>query len=278
MTMTPTYGVVPALGFGTFQRKGDECLRTISHALDVGYRHFDTAAFYDNEVEVGEALRTSSVPMSELFLTTKVWHDHLAPGQVRRSTEASLERLGLDNVDLLLIHWPSPGDEVPVAQYIEQLAALKAEGLTKHIGVSNFTKRHLDEAIDVVGAGEIATNQCELNVTFHNTPIVEHCHAAGIPMTAYLPLARGDAAGGGELERLAQKHEATAAQIALAWLLAKGHIAIPSSSNNDRIGQNFAALNIALSAGDLMALDALDTGNRKVNFDWTPVWDAYQAA
>lgn len=278
MTMAPTYGVVPALGFGTFKRRGDECYRTIAHALEVGYRHFDTATVYENEEEVGDALRTSSIPMSELFVTTKVWHDHLGPGQVRRSAEASLKRLGMDSVDLLLIHWPSPNDQVPVAEYIEQLAALKEEGLTKHIGVSNFTKRHLDAAIDVVGAGEIATNQCELNVTFHNTPIVEHCHEAGIPMTAYLPLARGDAAGGAELERLAQKHDATAAQIALAWLLAKGHIAIPASSNNDRITQNFTAMNIALSAGDLMALDALDTGNRKVDFDFTPDWDSYQVA
>ena len=277
MTMTPTYGVIPAMGFGTFQRKGEEGLRTVTHALDVGYRHFDTAAFYENEKEVGEALRTSSVPREEVFVTTKVWHDRLAQGQVRASTEESLARLGMDHVDLLLIHWPSPRDQEPLAQYMEELAAVKADGLTKHIGVSNFTKRHIDAAIDVVGAGEIATNQCELNVTFHNTPIVERCHTAGIPMTAYLPLSKGDAAGGAELERLAQKHDATAAQIALAWLLAKGHIAIPSSSNNDRIRQNFEALNFSLSAGDLMALDALDTSRRKVDVAWAPDWDTYQA-
>ena len=277
MTMTPTYGVVPAMGFGTFQRKGEECLRTVTHALDVGYRHFDTAAFYENEKEVGEALRNASVPRSDVFVTTKIWHDSLAKGEVRASAEASLSRLGMDHVDLLLIHWPSPQDEVPLAQYMEELAALKAEGLTKHIGVSNFTKRHIDAAIDAVGAGEIATNQCELNVYFQNKPIVEHCHGAGIPMTAYLPLSKGDASGGDELERLGRKHDATAAQIALAWLLAKGHIAIPSSSNNDRITQNFEALNISLSAGDLEALDALDTGKRKVDVAWSPDWDAYAA-
>ena len=272
MTLIPTYGVVPALGYGTFMRKGDECLRCVEHAVKVGYRHFDTAAFYENEVEVGQVLRGSSLPRKDFFVTTKVWHDHLAKGRVRASTEASLDRLGMDHVDLLLIHWPSPNDEVPLAQYMEEIASLKAEGLTKHIGVSNFTKRHIDEAIAAVGASEIATNQCELNVMFHNEPIVTHCQTAGIPMTAYLPLAKGAASSGGELERIAKKHNATAAQVALSWLLGKGHIAIPSSSNLDRIEQNFHAANISLSPGDTMELDKLN-GERRVQPAWAPDWD-----
>ncbi|MBT8414392.1 MAG: aldo/keto reductase [Boseongicola sp.] len=272
MTMIPTYGVVPALGYGTFMRKGEECLACVEHAAKVGYRHFDTAAFYENEVEVGQALRGASVPREDFFVTTKVWYDHLGKGRVRASTEASLERLGMDHVDLLLIHWPSPNDEVPLAQYMEEIASLKAEGLTKHIGVSNFTKRHIDEAIAVVGTSEIATNQCELNVMFHNEPIVTHCQNAGIPMTAYLPLAKGAASSGGELERIAKKHDATAAQIALSWLLGKGHIAIPSSSNLDRIEENFRAADISLSPGDTMELDALN-GARRVNPAWAPDWD-----
>ncbi|MDD9920950.1 MAG: aldo/keto reductase [Boseongicola sp.] len=273
MTLVPTYGVLPALGYGTFKRLGDECYGCVTHALETGYRHIDTAVFYNNEIEVGKAIRESGVARDDVFLTTKVWFDCLGAGQVRASAEGSLERLGLDQVDLLLIHWPSPKDEVPLAQYMEEIASLKAAGLTKHIGVSNFTKRHIDEAIEVVGVGEIATNQCELNVTFHNTPIVEHCNSLGIPMTAYLPLARGSVAANGELERLAQKHDATASQIALAWLLAKGHIAIPTSSKKERIEENFGALNISLSAGDLMALDGLGTDNRLVDVEWSPNWD-----
>ena len=272
MTLIPTYGVVPALGYGTFMRKGEECLRCVDHAVNVGYRHFDTAAFYENEVEVGQALAGSAAPRDELFVTTKVWYDQLGRGNVRASAEASLKRLGMDYVDLLLIHWPSPNDDVPLQQYMEEIVSLKAEGLTKHIGVSNFTKRHIDDAIAAVGAGEIATNQCELNVMFHNEPIVSHCQAAGIPMTAYLPLAKGAASSGGELERIAKKHDATAAQIALSWLLGKGHIAIPSSSNLDRITQNFAAANISLSPGDTMELDALN-GERRVDPAWAPDWD-----
>lgn len=273
MTLTPTYGVVPAMGFGTYQRTGDAGLAAIRHALDVGYRHLDTASFYENEAEVGLAMRSSGIPREEIFLTTKVWYTELGAGQVRASAEASLKRLGMDYVDLLLIHWPSPDDAIPVAQYIEELASVKAAGLTRHIGVSNFTRRHIDEAVAVVGAGEIATNQCELNVTFQNGAIRDHCNALGIPMTAYLPLSKGRAASGAELERLADKHGATAAQISLAWLLAKGHIAIPSSSSAARIEENFCALNVSLSAGDLMALDALDTGERKVNVAWAPAWD-----
>lgn len=272
MTLIPTYGVVPALGYGTFMRKGDECVACVEHAAKVGYRHFDTAAFYENEAEVGQALRGSSIPRGDLFVTTKVWYDHLGKGRVRASTEASLKRLGMDHVDLLLIHWPSPNDEVPVAQYMEEIATLKAEGLTRYIGVSNFTKRHIDEAIAAVGASEIATNQCELNVLFHNEPIVTHCQNAGIPMTAYLPLAKGAASRSGELERIAKKHDATAAQIALSWLLGKGHIAIPSSSDPERIEQNFRAADISLSPGDTMELDAL-SGHRRVNPAWAPDWD-----
>ena len=272
MTLIPTYGVVPALGYGTFMRKGDECLRCVDHAVNVGYRHFDTAAFYENEVEVGQALRGSSAARDDLFVTTKVWYDQLGAGKVRASTEASLERLGMGYVDLLLIHWPSPDDEVPLQQYMEEIVSLKAEGLTRNIGVSNFTKRHIDEAISAVGISEIATNQCELNVMFHNEPIVTHCQNAGIPMTAYLPLAKGAASSGGELERIAAKYGATAAQIALSWLLGKGHIAIPSSSNTARIEQNFRAADISLSPGDTEALDRMK-GDRRVSPPWAPDWD-----
>lgn len=276
MTLVPTYGVIPAMGYGTFKRTGDEALRCVATALEVGYRHFDTAAFYENETEVGKALREGGVARDDLFVTTKVWHDRLSSGQVRASAKESLDRLGMDHVDLLLIHWPA-SDGTPIESYMEELAQLKADGLTKNIGVSNFTISHIDKAISVVGEGEIATNQCELNVTFQNRPIVAHCHEKHIPMTAYLPLSKGDTTSNEEIARIAKKHDATAAQISLAWLLAKGHIAIPSSSNDERIAENFGALNISLSGGDLEALDALDTGHRKVDVAWSPEWDSYAA-
>lgn len=278
MTTIPTYNDIPALGYGTFRRQGEEAKRCVLHALSVGYRHIDTAVFYENEREVGQALKESGLSRDDLFVTTKVWHDHLAEGQVRSSAMASLDRLGLDHVDLLLIHWPAPEDVVPVAQYMEEIATLKAEGLTKKIGVSNFTKRHIDEAIAAVGAGEIATNQCELNIYFQNRPIAEYCGERGIPITAYQPLALGKVSDDTTLARIARRHDATEAQVALAWLLAKGYITIPSSSNEHRIEENFRAADISLTMGDITDLDRLDTASRKVQPEWSPEWDQYEAA
>ncbi|MEM9969591.1 MAG: aldo/keto reductase [Pseudomonadota bacterium] len=273
MTIVPTYGGIPALGYGTFRMKGDDCIACVGHALQVGYRHIDTATFYENEREVGRAISQSGIARGDIFLTTKVWHDSFGAGQVRASAEASLERLGMDYVDLLLIHWP-PTDGPSVAEVVTAAAEVKAAGLARRIGVSNFTRAQIDEAIAAVGAGEIATNQCEMNVAFQNRPIAEHCNAAGIPMTAYQPLVLGDAAGFSDVTRIAKRHGATGAQVALAWLLARGHIAIPSSSNAGRIEENLQAANVALTAGDLTDLDRLDTGKRRVNPSWAPVWDA----
>jgi 2,5-diketo-D-gluconate reductase B len=275
MTNIPAYGGIPAIGFGTFQRKGDEARRTVARALEVGYRHIDTAAVYENEVEVGEAIATSGIQRHDLFITTKIPHKNLGAGEVLASAEASLERLGLDHVDLLLIHWPSHGDAEPLPRYMTELATVKEAGLTRMIGVSNFTIRHIDEAVETLGFGAIATNQVELNVTFQNRPIVERCHDHGIPLTAYLPLDKGRIAGQPDIDRIAKRHDATPAQVAIAWLLARGHIAIPSSTNDDRIKENFDALNVSLTGGDLIDLDRLDTGKRAVNPDWAPDWDDY---
>ena len=275
MTRVPKYGGIPALGYGTFRLKGDAARRGVARALEVGYRHIDTAAFYENETDVGAALAASGLPRDDLFVTTKVWHDSLGRGQVLASTEASLGRLGLDYIDLLLIHWPSYGDAEPLDRYIRELATVQEAGLARRIGVSNFTIRHIDAALDVLGPGGIATNQVELNVFFQNRPIVAHCNARGIPVTAYQPLRKGELADNAEIRRIAQRHEATPAQVGLAWLLAKGHIAIPSSGNDDRIRENFDALNISLTGGDLIDLERLDTADRRVRPAWQPDWDNY---
>ena len=273
MVTVPTYGDIPALGYGTFRRQGDEAIACVSEALEVGYRHIDTASFYENEREVGRAINESGVARGDVFLTTKVWHDHFGPGQFKASLESSLQRLGMDYVDLVLVHWP-PVEGESVTSVIEAAAEAKAAGLTRRFGVSNFTAAQIDEAVAAVGAGEIATNQVEMNVKFQNLTITEHCNALGIVMTAYQPLILGDAGETPDVARIAKKHGATGAQVALAWLLAKGHIAIPSSSNAERIAENLQAANVALSAGDLIDLDRLDTGVRRVNPAWAPAWDA----
>ena len=172
----------------------------------------------------------------------------------------------MEYVDLVLVHWPPVAGE-SVTAVIEAAAEVKAAGLARRFGVSNFTKTQIDEAVAAVGAGEIATNQVEMNVLFQNRGIAEHCNALGIVMTAYQPLILGDAGAFPDVARIADRHGATGAQVALAWLLAKGHIAIPSSSNQGRI-------TVALTAGDLVDLDALDTGVRRVDPAWAPKWDA----
>lgn len=265
---------IPNLGFGTWQRRGQECIDRVRDALEIGYRHIDTAQMYENESEVGNGIRNSGIARGEIFVTTKVWYDSLSKGQVMASAKSSLERLGLDYVDLLLIHWPSPGDAIPVAQYLTELAQVKEAGLARRIGVSNFNRRQIDEAVTAIGADLIATNQVELNVFFQNREIVDHCRGLGIPITAYIPLAKGNVDDDAVLSEIAAGHAATPAQIALAFVLQEGNIAIPSSSKRARIEENFAAKDIELNADELRQLRTLDNGQRRVDPEWAPDWDA----
>lgn len=266
-------GPMPRVGFGTWRREGDEAQRTTLWALEVGYRLIDTAEAYGNEVEVGRAIAGSGVPRDEIFLTTKVSPQHFGPGEVRPHVEASLDRLGVDGVDLLLLHWPAIDDAFPMQDYVGQLAEVHDAGLSRRIGVSNFTRRHIDEALEILGDLPIATNQVEVHVFMQNRPIVEHCRARGIPLTAYAPLARGAVADDLMLSRIAEVHDATPGQVALAFLLAEGHVVIPSSSDRGRIAENFAAQEIELDADEMQALRDLDRGMRLVDGAWAPQWD-----
>jgi 2,5-diketo-D-gluconate reductase B len=196
-------GPIPQIGYGTWQREGDEAVNGVTWALEAGYRHIDTAEGYGNEASVGKAISESGVPRDEIFLTTKVAPEHLGPGQVRAHTEASLEKLRSERVDLLLIHWPSINDRYDMADYLGQLAEVQDSDLATHIGVSNFTKRHIDRAIELLGEGRILTNQVEIHPLMQNRPIVEHCRARGITLTAYSPLARGAVADNAALKEIA---------------------------------------------------------------------------
>ncbi len=268
-----TIGPMPQIGFGTWKRDGDEAQRTVLWALEAGYRLIDTAEGYGNETEVGRAIVGSEVPRDQIFVTTKVSPEHLAPGQVRPHVEASLDRLGIDRVDLLLIHWPSIGDEYSMEDYLGQLAEVNDAGLTTHIGVSNFTKRHIDQAVELMGERPITTNQVEIHVYMQNRPIVEHCRSKGIPLTAYSPLARGGVVDDATLKLIAEAKGATPGQVALAFLMAEGHAVIPTSSNRDRIGENLAAADLSLSEDEVQSIRELDRGMRLVDGAWAPQWD-----
>lgn len=266
-------GPIPQMGYGTWQREGVKCFRGVLDALTVGYRHIDTAEGYNNEEFVGAALAESGIPRDEVWITTKVAPESFGPGQIRPHVEASLEKLRLDRVDLLLLHYPSINDEYEIEDYMAQFAEVHDAGLTRHIGVSNFTKRYIDRALELLGDRPILTNQVEIHPFMQNLPIVTHCHEKGISLTSYSPLARGAVADDPVLIDIGEAHEATPAQIALAFLMQAGFVVIPSAGSRARIAENFAAQDITLSDDEMAQVRGLDRGMRLVNGPWCPKWD-----
>lgn len=266
-------GPIPQIGYGSWNRPGDECYNGVRMALDAGYRHIDTAEGYNNEEFVGKAIAESGIDRDNIFITTKVAPEHLGPGQVMPHVKTSLDKLRLDCVDLLLVHWPSIKDVYDINDYMSQLAEVFDKGLARHIGVSNFTKKHLDASIKVLGDRPITTNQVEIHPLFQNRVIVDYTHGKGISTTAYSPLARGAVNHNATLLAIATRHSASAGQIALAFLMAEGHIVIPSSGSKERIAENLAAQDIGLTDLEIAEIRGLDAGHRLVNGDWCPVWD-----
>jgi 2,5-diketo-D-gluconate reductase B len=266
-------GPIPQLGYGTWNHPGDECYNGVLWALEAGYRHLDCAEGYKNEDEVGRAIADSGVARKDLFITTKVAPESYAPGNILPTVKRSLEKLRVEQVDLLLLHWPSIKDEYDINDYMAQFAEVYDLGLTKHIGVSNFTKHYIDKAMELLGNRKLVTNQCEIHVYHRNRIIVDYCATKGIPMTAYCPLARGAIKGDPVLGDIAKAHGATEGQVAIAYLLHEGHVTIPSSANRDRIRENFGAKDLSLSADDMTRLRGLDRNQRLVNGSWCPKWD-----
>ncbi|KJZ18883.1 aldo/keto reductase [Loktanella sp. S4079] len=264
---------IPQIGYGTWNRPGEEAYRGTLAALEAGYRHIDGAEGYQNEEHVGRAIADFALPREELWVTTKVAPESFGPGQIRPHVEASLEKLGVGPVDLLLLHYPSIDDEYDINDYVAQFAEVYDSGLCRNIGVSNFTKHYLGQALDLLGDRPILTNQVELHVFMQNVPIVSYCRAQNIPITAYSPLARGAVKDDPVLTEIARNHSATASQIALAWLLREGHVIIPSSGSPARIQENLAAADITLSEAEHARITKLERGMRLVNGPWCPEWD-----
>ncbi|WP_110687817.1 2,5-didehydrogluconate reductase DkgB [Salinicola aestuarinus] len=265
--------ILPQPGLGTYRLKEQAVIDSVTSALELGYRHLDSAKMYGNETAVGKAIQQSGLDRSELFLTTKIWWDQLEPEALTASVEQSLENFGVEWLDLVLIHWPSPDAQVPMADYLEALAQCRRRGLTRHIGVSNFTIAQIDEALALPGGDQIITNQIEVHPFLANRQLVEHCQAKGIEVTAYMPLAVGRVMEDATLKRIADAHDATPAQIALAWIVARDIIVIPSSTKAEHQKANLAALDIRLSDEEMREIDGLDRGERVANPDFAPVWD-----
>lgn len=264
---------IPRIGLGTFRLTGDQAIDSVRTGLELGYRHVDTAQIYGNEREVGIGLRQSGVARGEVFVATKIWTEHLAGDRLIPSLEASLDKLGLDQLDLTLIHWPSPGGKVDVAESMEALMRACERGLTRAIGVSNFTSVLLREAVDAVDAGNIATNQVELHPFLQNRTLANSARTHGIHVTAYMPLAYGKVMTDPVIRGIAQRLDATPAQVSLAWSMAKGRAVIPSSTRREHLAANLRAAELQLSAADIAAIDALERGERLVDPDFAPSWD-----
>ena len=264
---------IPALGLGTFRLKGEQLMGSIHKALDLGYRHIDTAQMYENEETVGAALDAHEVPREEVFLTTKVWHDRLRHDDLLKSLQESVNRLRTDSVDLALIHWPSPDHQVPMDEYIGALAEAKASGLARRIGVSNFTVTQLEQALSVPGGEHIVTNQIEVHPFLTNRKVVEAVQRANLTVTAYMPLAVGKVMKDDTLKRLAEKYQVTPAQLVLAWLHGKDIVVIPSSTSEAHLKANKEALDLTLEDDDIAAIESLDRGERIADPDFAPDWD-----
>ncbi|WP_275630410.1 2,5-didehydrogluconate reductase DkgB [Pseudomonas sp. 273] len=265
---------IPDLGLGTFRLKDQVVIDSVSTALELGYRAIDTAQIYGNEAEVGRAVLASGVPRGELYLTTKVWTENLSRDRLVPSLEESLCKLKTDYVDLCLIHWPSPGGAVPVAEYMEALAEAKSSGLAREIGVSNFTLALMQQAIDVVGAGEIATNQVELHPYLQNHKVADFAKRHGIRITSYMTLGYGRVLGDAVIGEIAQRHGASPAQVALAWAMQLGYAVIPSSTRRANLASNLAARELSLSEADMAAIAGLERNERITSpAGLAPAWD-----
>lgn len=224
---------IPAFGLGTFRLKGQTVIDSVRDALDVGYRAIDTAQIYDNEADVGQALADSKLPRNELFITTKIWTDHLSRERLIPSLRESLKRLRTEHVDLTLIHWPSPKGAAPLRESLDALREAQAEGLTRQFGVSNFTIDLLRQSIELAGAGNIATNQVEIHPYLQNRKLAEFAKAQGIHLTSYMTLAYGKVLQDPVIVDIARRHGATPAQVALAWALRLGYSVIPSCQSGE---------------------------------------------
>ncbi len=262
---------IPQIGLGTMQLTGEAGTQAIRTALNVGYRHLDTAAFYGNEKENGAALRASGVRRNDVFITTKVRESEARPDAFARKVDECLANLQLPYVDLLLIHWPSK--EVPIADTIGALCKAKKEGKTRHIGVSNFTVALLDEAWAATSE-PLVCNQIEVHPFINQDKVIAACTRHGMAVVAYVPIARGKVPGAEALERIGQAHGKSAAQVSLRYLVERGMIAIPRSSNPEHLKANLNVFDFKLSAAEMAELKKLnDTNMRVVSPPSAPQWD-----
>lgn len=262
---------VPKLGFGTWLIKGTQCIKAVRMALDIGYRHIDTAQIYGNEEEVGLAIAKSRVDRENIFLVTKIWRDSLDAKEAIQSTEESLKKLKMDYVDLLLIHWPNV--RVPLAETLSAMRQLIEQQKTKYIGVSNFPVELLEISKKI--APELICNQVEYHPFLDQRPLLKAIGKHNMFLTAYSPLARNRVFKNKTLQEIGVKYSKTAGQIALRWLIEqKNIVAIPKASKKKHAESNFDIFDFQLNEPDRLILGSMHSQNQRlVNPEWAPDWD-----
>lgn len=260
---------VPALGFGTWDLRGQQAVEAVEHALELGYRHLDTAQGYDNEAEVGEALRRADVPRDEVFLVTKLRPDNFTRARALASTRESLEKLGVEYLDLLLLHWPNP--KVPLGETLGALNLLVEEGAVRHLGVSNFPTALVREA---ASHADIAANQVEYHPYLAQEALLVQARELGYMLTAYCPIAKGEVMRDPTLREIGEAHGKTPVQVTLRWLLQQpGVAAIPKAAKAEHRASNLDVFDFALDDAEMARIHALARGRRLVDSADGPDWD-----
>jgi 2,5-diketo-D-gluconate reductase B len=245
--------------------RGRTCARIVEQALRLGYRHIDTAKMYDNERDVGEGLRASGVKRSDVFVTTKIWPDHFAPRELERAARESLSRLRLQEVDLLLLHWPNP--RIPLADTLGALGKVKREGLTRHIGVSNFTVALIEQAVALT-TEPLVCDQIEYHPFLDQSKVIAACRKHDMAVVAYSPIARGKAGDDRVLARIAAAHDKSAAQVSLRFLVQQDIVVIPRTSKAERLSENAAIFDFKLSPQEMTEITALARRDGRL-VDWS---------
>lgn len=249
---------IPALGLGTWKLRGKTCYKAIRDALNMGYRHIDTADRYKNHKIIGKAIKDSDVPRFEIFITTKVWWSDLHKEKLIRKAHRFLRELCTDYIDLLLIHWPNK--KIPLKESLEAMWVLRESGKIRTFGVSNFTQHHLQDALDL--GFQVTNNQVEFHPSFTQYPLKEFCDQNGIVLTAYSPLGQGLDLTLPVIEEIARSKGCSPAQVILRWLVSRGIAAVPKATDTHYMKENLQSLEVSLSEEELKKIDSLNKNNR----------------
>lgn len=271
-TVNAAGAAIPAIGLGTWQLRGEECARIVEQAIRLGYAHVDTAQGYANEEAVGDGLAAAGAAAKDVFVTTKVMPPNMAQGDLQRSVEESLRKLRRDTIDLLLLHWPNPA--VPLAETIAALNEVKRQGMARHIGLSNFTSAKVEEAWRLT-TEPFAGEQIEYHPYLDQTRMVRALRARNMALIAYCPIALGKVIGDPVIEAIGKAHGRSAAQVTLRWIVQQGFVAIPKTSKVERLSENLAIFDFALTDAEMARMSALTRpGSRLINEpQWVPEWD-----